>query len=78
MRTKEAKYVIREDQLYKKVIDGTFLRCVDKPQHKKFLYSFYDEASSGHYSSSVTAFKILQHCYYWLGMFKDSYRWVPQ
>ena len=31
LRTKFIKYVIYDDQLYKREIDGTFLRCVDKP-----------------------------------------------
>ena len=30
LKIREAKYVIVDDVLYKKAIDGTFLRCIDK------------------------------------------------
>lgn len=39
--------------------------------------TFHDEACGGHFSSIVIAYKILRNCYYWLGMFKDAYAWVP-
>ncbi|XP_059067483.1 uncharacterized protein LOC131858300 [Cryptomeria japonica] len=37
LKLKEAKYVIWQDVLYKKGLDGTYLRCVDKPQQRKLL-----------------------------------------
>ena len=76
LRTKALKYVIHDDDLYKRAIDGTFLRCVDKEHQVNLLRSFHDEACRGHFSSTVTAFKILRQFYYWSGMFKDAYKWV--
>lgn len=64
IKLKAAKYIIWGDVLYKKGVDGTFLRCVDKEQRKKLLQFFHNEACGGHFSSSVTAFKILRNCYY--------------
>lgn len=78
LKLKATKYVIWEDKLYKRSIDGTFLRCVDKQQQERLLKNFHDEACGGHFSSSVTAFKILRQCYYWLGMFRDAYHWVAK
>lgn len=78
LKLKEAKYVIVDDILYKRGLDGMFLRCVDEDQQKKLLQSFHSEACGGHFSSTVTAFKILRNCYYWPGMFKDAYKWVAQ
>ncbi|XP_059066677.1 uncharacterized protein LOC131857908 [Cryptomeria japonica] len=37
LKLKAAKYVILQDVLYKKGLDGTYLRCVDKPQQQKLL-----------------------------------------
>ena len=76
LKNKALKYVIFDDVFYKKSIDGTFLRCVDKEQQVRLLKTFHDEACGGHFSSTVTAFKILRQCYYWPGMFKDAYKWV--
>lgn len=53
-RIKSRKYVIYDDQLYKREIDGTFLRCVDKPQQERFLQEFHNEACGGNFSSRVT------------------------
>lgn len=44
LKLKEAKYVIWDGKLFKRAIDGTFLRCVDKPQQEKLLKTLHDEA----------------------------------
>lgn len=63
MRLKASKYVIFDDVLYKKGLDGTFLRCVDKLLQESLLKTFHDEACGGQFSSTVTAYKILRNCY---------------
>lgn len=61
---------------YKKGLDWSFLRCVDKEQQEKLLQAFHNEACGGHYSSTIKTFKILRRCYYSTSMFKDAYKWV--
>ena len=78
LKLKEAKYVIWDGKLFKKAIDGTFLRCVDKKQQEKLLKTFHDEAYGGNFSSSVMAFKVLRQCYYQPGMFEDAYSQVEK
>ena len=70
------KFVIIDDILYKRGLDGMFLRCIDTDQHDKLLRTFHDGACGGHFLSTVTAFKILRSGYYWPGMFKAAYHWV--
>ena len=60
LKLKVAKYVIWDDKLFKKAIDGTFIRCVDKQQQENLLRTFHDEACGGNFSSSFTNFKILR------------------
>lgn len=76
LKTKALKYVIHDYVLYKRAIDGTFLRCVDKEQQVNLLTYFHNEACGGNFSSTFIAFKILRQCYYWPGMFKDAYKRV--
>ena len=76
LQLKAAKFVIVYDILYKRGLDGMFLKCVDTNQEEKLLGNFHSEACKGNFSSIVTAFKILRSGYYWLGMFKFSYKWV--
>lgn len=78
LKLKAAKYVIWQDVLYKKGLDGTYLRCVDKPQQWKLLEVYHDEACNGHFSSSVTTFKILRNCFHWPSMFHDAYTYVKE
>ena len=68
---KSKKYIIWHD-MYKKGIDGTFLRCVDSEQKMKLLQLFHNKACEGHYSTSVMAYKILRNYFYWPNMFKDE------
>ena len=75
LQLRVAKFIIIDDVLYKKGLDGMFLRCVDVDQQEKLLKTFHDGACGGHFSSTVIAFKILRSGYYWLGMFKFSYKW---
>ncbi|XP_059067735.1 uncharacterized protein LOC131858500 [Cryptomeria japonica] len=78
LKLKAAKYVIWQDVLCKKGLYGTYLRCVDKPQQRKLLEVYHDEACGGHFSSLVTAFKILRNCFDWPGMFRDVYNYVKE
>ena len=39
LKTKAFKYVIHDDVVYKRAIDVTFMRCVDKEKQVKFLRS---------------------------------------
>lgn len=78
LKLKATKYMIWDDKLFKRVVDGTCLRCVDKQQEEKMLKTFHNEACIRHFSSLVMAFKILCQCYYWPNMFKDAYSWVSK
>lgn len=64
--------------LYKKGVDGSFLRCVDKEQHKRLLEVFHSEECGGNFFASVIAFNILCHIFYWPGMFTNAYEWVSK
>lgn len=51
---------------------------MDKPHQEALLKTFHNEACRGHFSSMITAYKILRNCYYWPGMFRDAYAWVAR
>ena len=69
LQLRVAKFVIVNDVLYKRGLDGMFLRCIDTDQQEKLLKTFHNEACGGHFSSTVTTFKIIRSGYYFLGMF---------
>ena len=45
LKLKVAKYVIWDGKIFKRAIDGMFLRCVDKQQQEKLLKTFHDDIS---------------------------------
>ncbi|XP_059073315.1 uncharacterized protein LOC131874092 [Cryptomeria japonica] len=51
---------------------------IDKSLQESLLKTFHDEAYGDHFSSIVTAYKILRNCYYWPWMFRDVYAWVAK
>lgn len=59
LKLKADKYVIWQDILYKKGLDGTYLHYVDKEKQQNLLHAYDNEACGGHFSSTVTTFKIL-------------------
>lgn len=70
------QYVLWENALFKRGIDGRFLKCVDKEQHKKLFSTFHDQSYGGNFSSAVTIHKILRVGYYWPTLFRDASKWV--
>ncbi|XP_057862524.1 uncharacterized protein LOC131070880 [Cryptomeria japonica] len=78
IKLKAANFVLWDTGLYKRAIDGTFLRCVDKSQQTKLLESFHDKACGGHFSAPAIAHKILRAKYYWPTLFQDAFKWVQK
>jgi len=76
VKLKAANYVLWDNGLYKRSLDGVFLHCVDKAQQNRLLESFQNLACGGHFSALVTAHKILRARYYWPTLFQDVYNWV--
>ena len=75
-RLKATKYVISNGVLYKRGIYWTFLRCLDVEQQQKLLKAYHSDVCGGDFSSTLATFKILRNYFYWLGMFKDAYKFV--
>lgn len=72
IKLKAANFVLWDNCLYKRNIDGTFLRCVDKERQEKF----HNIACGGNFSTLFTSHKILRARYYWTTLFQDAYKWV--
>ncbi|KAH9331585.1 hypothetical protein KI387_003693 [Taxus chinensis] len=78
LKLKATKFVIWYHALYKRGMDGCFLRCIDKERREKLLRAYHDQACGGHFSAMVTAHKILRGRYYWRSIFVDTHDWVSK
>ncbi|XP_059066460.1 uncharacterized protein LOC131857761 [Cryptomeria japonica] len=76
LKLKAVNFVLWDNGLYKKGIDGNFLHCVDKEQQVRFLKAFHELACGGYFSAPGMTHKILHAKYYWPTLFKDPYSWV--
>lgn len=59
IKLKKINFILWYNGLYKRNLDGTFLRCVDKAQQSKLLESFHNLACGGNFSTPITSHKIL-------------------
>lgn len=71
LNLKAVNFVLWDNGLYKKSLDGKFLYCIDNKQ-VRILQAFHDFACGGHFSAPVTTHKILCARYYWPILFKDA------
>jgi hypothetical protein len=76
MKMKTNHYVLVSIVLFRLNFDGVLLRCLDNEKPKDVIQEFHNEVCGGHFSSVVTAYKIIRACFYWTTMFKDSYKFV--
>lgn len=68
-------YVLIDNILFRKDLNGVLLRCIDVDQIEKVLHEFHDGVSGGHFAPRTTAWKIMRAGYYWPNLFKDAYAW---
>ena len=56
--------------------DHVIRRCIPNREFSNILQSCHATAYGGHFGGHRTADKVLQLCYYWPYIFKDSYKFV--
>ncbi|XP_059070497.1 uncharacterized protein LOC131860140 [Cryptomeria japonica] len=76
IKLKAVNFVLWDTGLYKRAIDGTFVRYIDKAQQTKLLESFHDKACGGHFYTPVISHKILRGYLYILTTTDYFTKWV--
>lgn len=72
-RLQSIPYVLIDNMLFRKDLNGFLLRCIDTNQTKKLLHEFHDGTSKGQFSPRTIASKIMRVSYYKPSLLKDSY-----
>jgi len=70
---KSASFQLINDILFRKKIDGVFLRCLEKEESEKVLAKIHSGDGGGHFGEDTTAHKVLRDGYYWPTLFKDAH-----
>lgn len=73
-----SRHTIIVDTLYKKILDGTRLRCLNFEEAQLSLKEVHDGICGAHPSGPALSKKLLRTGYYWPTMEKDAYKYVQK
>jgi hypothetical protein len=71
-------YLWDEPLLFKRCADQVIRRCVPEEEVQEILHHCHAAPYGGHFGGDRTAAKVLQSCFYWPSLFKDSFAFVAK
>ena len=74
LRYKSAKYVLLDDQLYYKTVDGVLLKCLNQ-EAKVLMGEVHEEICGAHQSAYKMKGIIRRARYFWLTMLEDCFEY---
>ena len=67
-----SRYVIIADDLFRRSLDGTLLRCLESEESKCALVDVHEGICGSHSNGLTLAHKLIRACYYWSNMEQDA------
>jgi len=76
-----SKYLISNTSLFRRIVDGLLLHCIDDTTNQMILRKINGSIDSnihisGHFLAKTATHKILRTSYYWPFVFRDSYKFI--
>ena len=65
LRMKASRFLIIDDELYRKSFAGPLLLCVTKQKGKEVLSEIHEGQARYHSGARALQHKVLRQCYYW-------------
>ena len=75
LRYKSAKYVLLDDQLYYKTVDGVLLKCLNQEEAKLLMGEVHEGICGAHQSSYKMKWIIRRAGYFWPTMLEDCFEY---
>ena len=69
-------YVIIVDNLFRRSVDGTILRCLESEESKCALVDVHEGICGSHLNNLKLAHKLIRAGYYWLNMEQDAIKYA--
>ena len=69
-------YVIIADDLFRRSLDGTLLRCLEFKESKRALVDVYEGICGSHSNGLTLARKLIRAGYYWPNMEQDAIKYA--
>jgi len=73
VRFQATKYVLLEDELYYRTIDGILLRCLGDDEAKSLMGEIHEGACGAHQSAFKMKWMIRRNGYYWPTVLEDCF-----
>jgi hypothetical protein len=73
IRFQAIKYVLLEEELYYRMIDGVWLKCIDKEEAKVLMGEIQEGICGSHQSAYKMKWVIRRNEYFWPTMLEDSF-----
>ena len=73
IRFQAIKYVLLEEDLYYRTIDGVLLKCIDKEEAKVLMGEIHEGVCGSHQSAYKMKWVIRRNEYFWPTMLEDCF-----
>ena len=73
IRFQAIKYVLLEEELYYRTIDGVLLNCIDRKEAKVLMGEIHEGICGSHQSTSKMKWVIRRNGYFWPTMLEDCF-----
>ena len=78
LRYKLAKYVLLDDQLYYKTVDGVLLRCLNQEEAKVLMGEVHEGICGAHQSAYKMKWIIRRTGYFWPTILEDCFEYYKR
>jgi len=75
IRFQTTKYVLPEDELYYRTIDGVLLRCLGNDEAKSLMGEIHEGVCGAHQSAFKIKWMIRRNGYYWPTILEDCFKY---
>ena len=72
LRYKALKFVLLDDQLHLRTVDGVLLKCLNQEEGKVLMGEIHEGVCGAHQSAHKMKWMIRRAGYFWLTMLEDS------
>ena len=73
IRFQGIKYVLLEEELYYRTIDGVLLKCIDKEEAKVLMGEIHEDICGSHQLAYKMKWVIRRNSYFWPTMLEDCF-----
>jgi len=75
LRYTTLKFVLLDDQLYHRIIDGVLLKCLNLKEAKVLMEEIHEGVCGAHQSAHKMKWMIRRAGYFWLTMLEDCFKY---